>query len=130
LRGRKPKPTHLKVLAGKPGHRPLNLAEPTPDLVASPKPPRHLVGPERKLWGTLVPVLERMQVLTEADLTALEMLCAAYGDWRRNRTGEAWKRVAAGLAEFGLTPSSRSRVKVLNAGKRTSLAEFIGDQTG
>ena len=30
-RGRKPKPTALKVLEGNPGKRPLNLFEPTPE---------------------------------------------------------------------------------------------------
>ena len=30
-RGRKPKPTALKVLEGNPGKRPLNLYEPTPE---------------------------------------------------------------------------------------------------
>ena len=30
IRGRKPKPTALKVLEGNPGHRPLNKKEPMP----------------------------------------------------------------------------------------------------
>lgn len=30
IRGRKPKPTALKVLEGNPGHRPLNKKEPLP----------------------------------------------------------------------------------------------------
>lgn len=33
MRGRKPKPTHLKLLEGNPGHRPINGAEPKPSLV-------------------------------------------------------------------------------------------------
>lgn len=31
MRGRKPKPTHLKLLEGNPGHRPINGAEPKPN---------------------------------------------------------------------------------------------------
>ena len=33
-RGRKPKPTAVKVLEGNPGKRPLNMFEPVPDKVA------------------------------------------------------------------------------------------------
>jgi hypothetical protein len=31
MRGRKPKPTRLKLVAGNPGKRPLNPREPTPE---------------------------------------------------------------------------------------------------
>ena len=43
--GRKPKATHLKLLAGHPGHRPLNESEPKPEGVdETPDPPAHLSG--------------------------------------------------------------------------------------
>ncbi len=45
-RGRKPKPTALKVLEGNPGKRPLNLNEPKPEKKA-PKCPSWL-EPEAK----------------------------------------------------------------------------------
>jgi P27 family predicted phage terminase small subunit len=38
VRGRKPKPTTLKELAGNPGHRPLNRAEPKPAGLLSEAP--------------------------------------------------------------------------------------------
>ena len=31
MRGKKPKPTHLKLITGNPGKRPLNEAEPKPE---------------------------------------------------------------------------------------------------
>lgn len=86
-------------------------------------------------------MLDRMGVLTLADGTALELLCSAYADYLeasevvrvagttytsttaqgdtmyRPRPevamrNDAWNRVAKMLAEFGLTPSSRSKVTV------------------
>ncbi|WP_343347628.1 phage terminase small subunit P27 family [Sphingomicrobium sp. XHP0239] len=48
-RGRKPKPTHLKVVEGNPGRRPLNTKEPKPkgNLYDCPE---HLNADQRKVW--------------------------------------------------------------------------------
>ena len=58
-RGRKPKPTALKMLEGNPGGRPLNTKEPKPEKKRSraPKPaaaPKHSKASSRGglgLWG-------------------------------------------------------------------------------
>jgi P27 family predicted phage terminase small subunit len=85
-------------------------------------------------------MLERAGVLTRADAIAVEMLCEAYGDYlgarddieafggnyyeTRNQAGavmhrahpavavmrDADRRIRAWLAEFGMTPSARTRV--------------------
>lgn len=49
VRGQKPKPTHLKLVAGNPGQRKINRKEPKPkgDLVA---PPDWLTEEQRKGW--------------------------------------------------------------------------------
>lgn len=49
MRGRKPKPTILKLIAGKPGHRPLPRAEPDPqgDLLA---PPVEMTEAQKAEW--------------------------------------------------------------------------------
>lgn len=49
MRGRKPTPTALKLIAGKPGHRPLPVNEPRPvgDLLA---PPPELTADENEIW--------------------------------------------------------------------------------
>lgn len=45
MAGRRPKPTHLKVVTGNPGKRKLNDKEPTPAREI-PSPPEHLSD-----WG-------------------------------------------------------------------------------
>jgi P27 family predicted phage terminase small subunit len=135
-RGRPPKPTHLKVLQGKPGHRPLNEDEPQPDVVdETPEPPKHLSGVARAEWERAYPMLARNRLITEADLTAFAAYCQAYGRWQEAEhmiakqglvvltpngfpvqhpylaiANKAIEQVHKFLTEFGMTPSSRSRV--------------------
>jgi P27 family predicted phage terminase small subunit len=139
--GRKPKPTHLKLVAGNPGRRKLNHDEPKPRR-GIPKVPAHLSDKARETWGYVAGVLDRMGVLTEADTLALEMLCEAYADYLTARAElkalgsnyyetvtkdgsvmhrshpavavvqDADRRIKGWLAEFGQTPSARSRIKV------------------
>lgn len=140
MAGRKPKPTKLKLLAGNPGKRPLNDREPEPER-GIPKCPKHITGRSREAWKHLAPLLDRMGVLTQADGTALELVCDAYADYRdakevlrvagptyttTTQQGDtmyrprpevamrdgAWKRVLDVLRDFGCTPSSRSKVSV------------------
>ena len=49
MRGRKPKPTWLRVISGNPGRRPLNAAEPLPTGLLS-KPPEWLTASQRAIW--------------------------------------------------------------------------------
>jgi P27 family predicted phage terminase small subunit len=49
MRGRKPKPTILKELAGNPGHRPLNAAEPQPAGLLA-EPPDWFNADQRTSW--------------------------------------------------------------------------------
>ncbi len=136
-RGPAPKPTILKVLQGNPGHQKLNRREPRPRQI-TPKPPIHLDARARDYWDALVPELERIPgLLTAVDGTALAAYCQACSEWEQadlavqehgltTDTGHgifarpevrirdtAAKRMKAFAAEFGLTPSSRSRI---NAG--------------
>ena len=140
MRGRKPVPSHLKVVSGNPGRRPINKSEPKP-VRSRPAAPSHMSGKAQETWGYVSAILDRMGVLTEADAIALEMLCEAYADHlsaratlsergshyyeTTNQSGDvmhrahpavavmqdADKRIKAWLAEFGKTPSSRSRLK-------------------
>ena len=80
-RGRKPKPTALKVLEGNPGKRPLNDREPVPPK-GTLKCPAWLLPEAKKEWKRLAPALEAMGVLTMADLTAFEGYCQAYARWK------------------------------------------------
>ena len=80
-RGRKPKPTALKVLEGNPGKRPLNDFEPIPPK-GELKCPSWLLPEAKKEWKRLASSLEAMGVLTMADLTAFAGYCQAYARWK------------------------------------------------
>ena len=79
MAGRRPKPTHLRLVEGNPGKRPLNAMEPKPRR-EKPSAPAHLSGRAKAAWGTVSVILDRMGLLTEADGLALEGLCEAYAD--------------------------------------------------
>ncbi|MBI5951887.1 MAG: phage terminase small subunit P27 family [Chloroflexi bacterium] len=136
MRGRKPKPTEIKKLAGNPGKRALNRAEPRPRVVL-PRASSHLSDEEKSKWKLLVKELHPLGLLTSLDLDALERYCVLYVRWVKaermvREKGEIIKTAAGNIiqnpylsianralddlnklgAEFGMTPSSRSRVKV------------------
>lgn len=82
IRGVKPKPTHLKLLEGNPGKRPLPANEPKPEpLRDAPEPPAHLSREAREEWARLAPELVAQQLLTALDRGALAAYCQAYGRW-------------------------------------------------
>ena len=136
MRGRKQKPTALKKLQGNPGKRKLNNAEPRlpPDL---PDAPQHLNKAAHQEWQRVAQELFRIGILTQIDRAALAAYCQAYGRWveaeeKVKRTGEVLQAESGGFyqnpylsiahrmmelmvkfgSEFGLTPSSRARLKV------------------
>lgn len=135
--GRKPLPTAVKTLTGNPGKRPLNDAEPqSGPLEVLPDPPEWL-GPYGIVeWERTGPVLIHMGVLQEADIPLLETYCASFDlliesrlDIAKNgmviegsrgpvrnpalaAVAQATTAIKGLAAEFGLTPSSRSRMKL------------------
>jgi P27 family predicted phage terminase small subunit len=141
LRGPAPKPTAIKRLEGNPGKRKLNEAEPTPKQ-GVPECPDHLDKVARIEWERLTTILVDMRVLTEADYIALGSLCQAYSTLmnaqkQMNKTGILYKSKSGYiqqspllgiihtqttivnnlLREFGLTPSSRTRVATVEPPK-------------
>ena len=78
MRGRKPKPTHLKLAEGNPGKRPINANEPKPRPV-TPDCPDWLTDEAKAEWGRLVPELKTLGLLTIVDRGALAACCQAYG---------------------------------------------------
>jgi len=112
--GRRPAPTHLKLLAGNPGKRRLNPNEPRPEP-GVPDMPAWLPRRARPFWGRLVADLEPLGVLTKADVFALAMLADCLGEWRakaaRGKPVDGPSRRALSMfAHFGLTPADRSKV--------------------
>ena len=134
--GRNPKPTALKVLNGNPGKRPLNDKEPQPAR-SLPKSPYGMEYHAKKMWDDITPKLHRLGILTEIDHQMLELMCVHYGLARQamteikkngiisvgdrgniirnpalavlNTNSQVFRRYAT---EFGLTPSSRAKLKV------------------
>jgi P27 family predicted phage terminase small subunit len=136
MRGRKPKPTSVKIHAGNPGKRPLNEHEPKP-APAAPSCPDELSPAAKEEWQRLVGELTALKMLTNFDRAALAAYCEAYALWIEaitavrkygtmvkspsgypmqspyvaiaNRQAEIMMRIAS---EFGFTPASRSRISV------------------
>lgn len=95
----------------------------------------------REAWGYVSGLLDRMGILSEVDAVALELLCESYADYLAARAelkafgsetyatetasgdkmyrshpavaqrNDADRRIRGWLAEFGMTPSARTRVK-------------------
>lgn len=80
MRGRKPKPTVLKVLEGNPGKRRINDREPAaPGWI--PDCPDYLDDVGRDEWQRTGEVLRYMGFLSLADRTALAAYSTAYSRW-------------------------------------------------
>lgn len=154
MRGRKPKPTWLKVVGGNPGKRPLNEDEPiaTGDLAA---PPDWLTETQRQVWveavnnappGLLRGIDESVflvwVVAKDLHRDASEKI-AKYGAVIKspangtamqspfvsvlNRQAQIMLKAAS---EMGFSPSSRSRVKVeskLTQGNRFAELKELGE---
>ena len=134
--GRRPKPTVIKLLAGNPGHRPLNEGEPRPRDVP-PKCPPILQGEAKAEWRRMSRRLHDAGLLSEIDGAALTTYCLTWArlmdaeEKLRNsgailQTPNGWlaqspylaiatkatEQLVRILVEFGMTPSSRSRIRV------------------
>ena len=134
IRGRKPKPTALKVLEGNPGHRPLNKREPMPKG-RLPRCPDWLEEDAKKEWKRLGKILAEMGMLTNLDMMAFAGYCQAYARWKgaeefitkhgdmvRTPNGYLQQVPQVSIAQtnlkimlkfceqFGLPPSARSRM--------------------
>ena len=141
MRGRRPKPTALKLIDGNPGKRALPAVVGVE--VSIPEAPAHLSARARAEWDRIVPHLEAAGLVTHLDRSALAMWCDLWGDYV-----EAREHIAGGVddgggymvrtpngyetqspwigqakwafhllikcgVEFGFTPSARSRVAAL-----------------
>lgn len=77
MRGRKPQPTHLKLVNGNPGRRPV-----TPDgfrpKAEIPDCPEHLTGEARKEWNRVTELLHEHGMIAQVDRGALAMLCTVW----------------------------------------------------
>jgi P27 family predicted phage terminase small subunit len=137
-RGPKPKPTALKIIAGNPGRRALRDKAAVVANAPMPKPPKELPKEVRAVWNELGPEMARIGTLSKMFTPAFRMLCEniarrRYLEAQINKHGllvksptgypvmtpyfYASQKVGADVLrlinEFGLTPSSRSRLDVM-----------------
>lgn len=137
-RGRRPLPTNIKILRGNPGRRPLNEHEPDPGkLTRLPPPPPELSDEAKAEWRRTGKVLLKAGLFTTLDTAQFAIYCSSYalhlkatatlaktpmlvkrqnGDLVANPLLKVSREAAAAasraLIEFGMSPSSRSRVQV------------------
>jgi P27 family predicted phage terminase small subunit len=143
-RGPKPLPSNIHLLQGNASKKPLAqlLNGIRPD-VHLPDPPAHLDAVATAEWHRFGGELLKLRIVSALDMAALEIYCANYSVWVftcgkikerqeeslvditpsgykqmgvwfqiRNRAADAMKSAAA---EFGATPSARTRVSPGNA---------------
>jgi P27 family predicted phage terminase small subunit len=79
-RGRKPKPTHLKLIEGNPGKRPIHAGKERL-VTAMPDPPDHLNDDARAEWERVAHGLHALRLLEMVDRAALAAYCTAYARW-------------------------------------------------
>ena len=134
MAGRKPLPTHLKLIKGTARPHRINSAEPKPSVLA-PEPPEHLDEGATAKFSRLAALLAANGIMTEIDSDALARYCVVWCRWReaerevKNRgpivktqggnviqnpylaiANRCLAQMAQLEAEFGMTPSSRSRI--------------------
>lgn len=146
-------PTHLALVKGNPSKRALNKKEPKPPSGVPPIP-KHFDKMGKYWFKRIGEELDAVGVMTTLDGKALELLIEAYTEYRQHcdvlaeevytyktvsATGEeivkahpaavmksdAWKRIRAMLAEFGMTPASRSKVGAKGPAETDPLEEFL-----
>lgn len=141
-RGRKPKPASVHLLNGNPSKSSIEKrfekeTDATAIQIKTPPPaPDWFDDIAQEEWEKVTPLLMEIKVLTEADLSALEMYCKSYSRWKEaERTIDAvgsimevgkdgtyhqqrpevaiatkYQKLCQGwMNEFGLTPSARAR---------------------
>lgn len=82
-KGRKTKPTSLKLLDGNPGKRPLPENEPIPLDASKPTPPSHLNEYALEEWNRVCDGLHAMGILFNIDMAILAAYCVSYSRWKQ-----------------------------------------------
>lgn len=148
-RGRKPKPTNLRLLHGNPGKRRLPKHEPNLGgrLLRCPS---GLSLEAKRVWSQFAKPLAEAGISTPLDLFALRALVESYCLWktateRVQSEGMTYEkdgiqrvnpyvRIQANaasvmlklLSEFGMTPSSRTRVKTSGPPENPDAVDLFG----
>lgn len=150
MRGRKPKPSYMRVLDGNAGRRPLNKEEPQPDgRLEDMGAPARLSVEQRDIWNEAMRecpdgllrrldfgIFEQWVVHCHTFRKAAEMV-AAKGSIVMSKEGTPYQNpflsvmnkqsslMMKAAAEMGFSPSSRTRVKVSR--KNTAKSSTFSD---
>lgn len=138
-RGPKPLPANVHLLKGNPSKKTASqLRDSVSPEVEIPTPPRHLKGEALKEWRRVSVELEKIGLISKIDRAALAIYCTAWGRYCEaetmllmsgpngmvsttpngfevqsawlNISNKAMEQCVKYLAEFGMSPASRSRV--------------------
>lgn len=148
MRGRKPVPTQLRIVRGNPSKRPLPKDEPQPALDA--QMPQWMSPAAEKHWPIVAEQLHAAGLLTVLDVPALALYCEAFARWQdanekvvkhgavvKGAAGypvkspylsvanRAYEQMVRMLEQFGMTPSSRSRVTGTKPDQSAQYAKFV-----
>jgi phage terminase small subunit len=132
VRGRKPKPADLRLMAGNAGKRP--IPESVGDFDGLPVLPAWVdeKAPAFKAdflgeWNRVTRQLEAWGVMGEVNQGGIEGLCAMYAQFvQASKNGDAtearqsYDAYRKALNEFGLTPACKGRVSHGNAKPKAS----------
>jgi len=137
--GKRPTPTRLKIIKGTDQPCRIRKDEPKPadDNIQMPD---DMSAGAIKQWDKVSKQLKEARIITNIDVDALSMYCEAYATWIdankaiqkhgvvvKNKSGfpvqspyflvanKAFDQMRAMLTEFGMTPSSRTRVSSLKS---------------
>ncbi len=136
--GRKPLPTRLKIIKGTDQPCRMKKDEPKPKADKIIKP-FELSPVASKQWTKIVKELNAAKLLTNIDVHALALYCEAYATWTdamqkiqthgvvvKSKNGfpvqspffhvanKSFEQMKGLLVEFGMTPSSRTRVSAVD----------------
>ena len=152
-RGRKAKPTRLKVIQGNPGKRPIEPDAAKPETKIPPCPP-HLDAVARKEWKRVAEELRKLGLISAVSMAALAVYAAAWSRWiaaerQIKKAGGPLQKTPNGymqispwlvisnkaqdqmlrvMAEFGMTPASQSRANAAQA--EFDFGDDFGDYLG
>lgn len=136
-KGRKALPSNMHLLHGT--HRGDRHSGGLSVKIVNPDPPSGLPGGAADEWRRIAPVLSGYRILSDLDLTALEAYCRVYARWLEaerlldasgelvfttqtgyqtqsaylNIINQCLKQMQSFMAEFGMTPATRERLKAI-----------------
>jgi len=154
MKGRKPVPREVLKLRNSSALRQEQNKREIPEPVdGKVECPSYLDAEAKRCWKRITKELEQMRILRRCDYESLAAIAMNWSIYRRSmkalenvgvddtsveseriwrRVRDSWTLCSRLLAEFGLTPSSRSRIDVgIAAGKKkqTDFEQFIGANT-